>query len=138
MHFGVGEISSLGCFIGNRGLRVGPAKPNSIVNWTIHKNKKDLHNWLGLANYLHKYSENYAATARTLIDLLKRDADWLWDNTHADAIRATKESLLHAPILALPNPEYPFSVVCGASNFVIGSSLLQMDAAGRKRIIAPE
>ena len=46
-----------------------------------------------------------------------------------------KKTLLHAPILALPNPEYPFSVVCDASDFAIGSALLQADAAGREQVI---
>ena len=40
--------------------------------------------------------------------------------------------------MALPNPEYPFSVVCDASDFAIGSALLQTDAAGRERVIVFE
>ena len=76
--------------------------------------------------------------ARPLTDLLKMDTDWRWDNTYADAFRAIKESLFHAPILALPNPEYPFSVVCDASDFAIGSALLQTDATGREGVIAFE
>ena len=74
--------------------------------------------------------------ARPLTDLLKMDTDWRWDNTHAEAFRSIKESLLHAPILALPNPEYPISVICDAANFVIGSTLLQTDVAGHERVIA--
>ena len=114
--FGAEEIPFLGCFIGKRGLRVDPAKVKAIVDWLIPKNQKDLRKWLDLANYLHKYSRNYADMARPLTDLLKKDTDWRWDNTHAEAFRSIKESLLHAPILALPNPEYPFSVVCDASD----------------------
>ena len=87
------------------------------MDWLIPKNQKDLRKWLGLANYLHKYSKNYANIARPLTDLLKKNADWRWENIHADTFRAIEESLLHAPILALPNPEYPFSVVCDASDF---------------------
>ena len=77
--------------------------------------------------------------ARPLTDLLKKEIDWLWDNTHADAFRAIKESLLHAPILALPNTDYPFIVVCDASDFAVGSALfIKTDAAGRERVIAFE
>ena len=76
--------------------------------------------------------------ARPLNDLLEKEIDWLWGNTHADAFRAIKESLLHAPISALLNPEYPFSVVCDASGFALGSALSQTDAAGRERVIAFE
>ena len=41
-------------------------------------------------------------------------------------------------MLVLPNPEYPFSVVCYASDFVISSALFQADTADRERFIALE
>ena len=118
--FGAEEIPFLGCFIGKSGLRAYPAKVKAIVDWTIPKNRKDLRKWLGLANYLHKYSENYADMARPFVDLLKNDTDWRWDNTHANAFRA-KDILLHTPILALPNSEYCFIVFCNASDFSIAA-----------------
>ena len=59
-------------------------------------------------------------------------------NTEHDAFQAVQESLPHAPILALPDPDRPFSVVCDASDFSIGSALLQTDVDGRERAIAFE
>ena len=70
--FGAEEIPFLGCFIGRRGLRADPAKVKAIVDWPVPKNQKDLRKWLGLANYLHKYSANYADMARPLTKSLKR------------------------------------------------------------------
>ena len=136
--FGAEEIPFLGCFIGRRGLRADPAKVKAIVDWPVPKNQKDLRKWLGLANYLHKYSANYANMAKPLSDLLKKDVEWCWSSTEYDAFKAVKESLLHAPILALPDPDRSFSVVCDASDFAIGSALLQTDADGRERVIAYE
>ena len=43
-----------------------------------------------------------------------------------------------APILALPDPDRAFSVICDASDFVIGSALLRTDAEGRERVMAFE
>jgi hypothetical protein len=76
--------------------------------------------------------------ARPLSNLLKKDADWCWNTEHQDAFVAVKESLLHAPILALPDPDHPFSIVCDASDFAIGCALLQADAEGHGRVIAFE
>ncbi|KAG2999558.1 hypothetical protein PC121_g22841 [Phytophthora cactorum] len=132
--FGAEELTFLGCFIGKRDLRADPAKVKAIVEWPVPKNQKDLRKWLGLANYLHKYSANYAEMARPLSNLLKKDAPWCWEVGH----EAVKESLLRAPILELPDPDRPFSVVCDASNFAIGCVLLQADADGRERVIAFE
>ena len=136
--FGAEEIPFLGCFIGKRGLRADPAKVKAIVDWPVPRSQKDLRKWLGLANYLHKYSANYAEMARPLSNLLKKDVDWCWHAEHAIAFNAIKDSLLTAPILALPDPDRPFSVVCDASDFAIGSALLQTDADGRERVIAFE
>ena len=107
MPFWCKKIPFLGHFIGKRGLRADPAKVKVTVDWLNRTNQKDLRKWLGLVNTIHKYSENYADMARPLTNLLKKDSDWRWDDTHADAFRATKESLPQAPILALPNPEHP-------------------------------
>ena len=136
MHLCAQEIHFLGCFIGKRGLGAGPAKIKAIVDWPVPKNQKNLRKWLGLANYLHKYSANYADMARPLSNLLKKDVEWCWTNTGQEAFTAVKESLLHAPFLALPDLDRPFSVVCDASDFSIGSALLQIDTGGRERVIA--
>ena len=134
--FGAEEIPFLGCFIGKRGLRADPAKVKAIFDWPVPWLQKDLRKWLGLANYLHKYSANYAEMARPLSNLLKKDVDWCWHAEHAIAFNAIKESLLTAPILALPDPDRPFSVFCDASDFAIGSALLQTYVDGRERVIA--
>ncbi|KAG2862418.1 hypothetical protein PC113_g6312 [Phytophthora cactorum] len=136
--FGAEEIPFLGCFIGKRGLRADPARVKTIVEWPVPKNQKDLRKCLGLANYLHKYSANYAEMARPLSNLLKKHAPWCWEVGHDEACQAVKERLLRAPILALPDPDRPFIVVCDASDFAIGCALLQADADGRERVIAFE
>ncbi|GMF53805.1 unnamed protein product [Phytophthora fragariaefolia] len=136
--FGAEEIPFLGRFIGERGLRADPAKVKAIVEWSVPRNQKDLRKWLGFANYLHKYSENYADMARPLSNFIKKNVECRWNAEHQDAFETIKERLLHAPILALPDPDRPFNVVCDASDFAIGCALLQKDAEGRERVIAFE
>ena len=71
-HFCPSNPSIRGCFIGKRGIRADTAKVKAIVDCSIPKNQKDLRTWLGLTNYLHKHSENYADMAWPLADLLRR------------------------------------------------------------------
>ena len=59
----------------------------------------------------------------------------MWSTTEQSAFQAVNDSPIHAPILALPNPD---RVVCDALDFAIGSALLQTDDAGRERVIAFE
>ena len=76
---------------------------------------------------MHKYSENHADMARALSNLRKKAMEWCSTSTEAEAFMAVKESLLNAPISALPYSVRPFSVVCDASDIAIGCALLQTD-----------
>jgi hypothetical protein len=134
--FGAPEIPVLGCFVGQRGVRVDPEKVRSINEWPTPTNIKDLRKWLGLANYLHKYTKNYAEIVRPLSQLLRKDASWKWSDECRNAFDTVKKSLQEAPILALPNDDKSFSVVCDASKFAIGCALLQDDDDGCERVIS--
>ncbi|KAE9205141.1 hypothetical protein PF005_g13524 [Phytophthora fragariae] len=115
------EIPFLGCFLGKDGVRADPEKVCAIAQWPVPVSQKDLRKWLGLANYLHKYSANYAEMAPPLTNLLKKDAVWSWTSEAQQAFEAIKSSLQRAPILALPDEDRPFSVV---------------GAEGRERIVS--
>ncbi|GMF44027.1 unnamed protein product [Phytophthora fragariaefolia] len=117
-------------------VRADPEKVCAIAQWPVPVSQKDLRKWLGLASYLHKYSANYADMARPLTNLLKKDAVWSWTSEAQQAFEAIKSSLPSAPILALPDEDRPFSVVCDASDFAIGCALLQLDAEGRERVVS--
>ena len=77
--------------------------------------------------------------ASPLSNLLKKDVDWCWHAEYDSASKSIKDRLLlTVPILALIDPDRPFSVVCDTSTFAIGSALSQTDAEGHERVIAFE
>ncbi|GMF11768.1 unnamed protein product [Phytophthora lilii] len=94
--FAAEDIKVLGCFVNSAGVRTDPDKVKAIAAWPTPRSQKDLRQWLGLANYLHKYSAGYANLVRPLSDLLKKDADWCWERQHQDAFYAIKASLPRA------------------------------------------
>ncbi|KAE9284975.1 hypothetical protein PR003_g26714 [Phytophthora rubi] len=100
------------------------------------KNQTELRQWLGLANYLHKYTKGYAVLIQPLSSLLKKDVAWNWRPEHQDAFDAVKKSLASAPVSMLPDPSRPFHVVCNASDFAIGCALMQFDAESRERVVS--
>ena len=73
--FGATEIPFLGCFVGVDGIRADPEKIRAIVDWPQPKSQKDLRKWLGLANYLHRYSDGYAERVRPLCNVLKKEVE---------------------------------------------------------------
>ncbi|KAF1336548.1 reverse transcriptase, partial [Globisporangium splendens] len=130
------EIPVLGCFVGKSGVRVDPEKVKAIDDWPVPKNVKQLRQWLGLANYLHKYTRNYAALVQPITQLLKKDVEWKWSKDHQTAFEEVKRSLREAPVLALPNHDKPFHVVCDASDYAIGCALMQHDDGGHERVVS--
>ncbi|KAF1316972.1 reverse transcriptase, partial [Globisporangium splendens] len=130
------EIPVLGCFVGKNGVRVDPEKVKSIDDWPIPQNVKQLRQWLGLANYLHKYTRNYAVLVQPLTSLLKKDNEWEWSEEHQAAFAKVKKSLREAPVLALADHEKPFHVVCDASDYAIGCALMQHDDEGKERVVS--
>ncbi|KAF1321538.1 reverse transcriptase, partial [Globisporangium splendens] len=130
------EIPVLGCFVGKSGVRVDPEKVKAIDDWPAPKNVKQLRQWLGPANYLHKYTRNYAALMQPLTQLLKKDVEWKWSKDHQTAFGEVKRSLREAPVLALPNHDKPFHVVCDASDYAIGCALMQHDDEGHERVVS--
>ncbi len=134
--FGVSEIPVLGDLVGIRGVRPDPAKIKAVVEWPKPLNVKDLRKFLGLAAYLHKYSKNYAGLARPLSQLLRKEAEWQWTAECQQAFDELKRSLVEAPILKIADHKQPFHVVCDASDFAIGSALMQFDDDGKERVIA--
>jgi hypothetical protein len=130
------EIPVLGCYVSKDGVRADPEKISSICSWPTPKNQTELRQWLGLANYLHKYTKDYAGLIQPMSSLLKKDVTWEWRPEHQDAFDAVKKSLASAPVLMLPDTSRPFHVVCDASDFAIGCALMQFDDEGRERVVS--
>ncbi|KAF0776226.1 hypothetical protein AaE_000074, partial [Aphanomyces astaci] len=69
---GVDEIPVLGDLVGVNGCRADPEKIKAISEWPIPFSDKDLRRWLGLATYLHKYSQNFANISQPLFRFSSR------------------------------------------------------------------
>ncbi|GMF50655.1 unnamed protein product [Phytophthora fragariaefolia] len=125
-----------GCYVSKDGIRADPEKISSICSWPTPKNQTEHRQWLGLTNYLHKYTKDYASLIQPMPSLLKKDVAWDWRPEHQDALEAVKKSLASAPVVMLPDTSRPFDVVCDASDFAIGCALMQFDNEGRERVVS--
>ena len=62
----------MGCIVGVHDVRAYPEKVKAVKEWPVFRRVKDLSQFLELANFLRKYSENYAEQTKPLSDFLKR------------------------------------------------------------------
>ncbi|POM81797.1 LOW QUALITY PROTEIN: Pol protein [Phytophthora palmivora] len=107
------ETKVLGCFVCRVGVRGDPRKVKAVAAWPTLRSQR---------------------TSGTCSTLSKEDADWVCEKQRQDAFDSINRAF--SMLLALPDENKSFSVVCDASDYAIGCALLQKDDEGRERVIA--
>ncbi len=123
------ELKFLGNIVGRNGVRMDPAKIAVVKDWPTPKSIKELRSFLGLANYFRRYIQGYSSLVAPLTALLKQDriAATDWTDEHQRTFEHVKELLTTAPVLTLPDPSKPFTIISDASVNGTGAVLLQND-----------
>ena len=70
------EIEFLGVIIGPEGIKIEEGKMKGVLDWPTSKCVKNVQKFLGLANYYHRFIQNFTSTARLLHDIVKKDQKW--------------------------------------------------------------
>ena len=89
------------------------------------KDRTALQKFWGLANYFRKFIMGWASLVSALQLQLKRDDAFEWNNECDAAFADIKHALCNAPVLALPDLDRPFEVICDACGVGVGAVLLQ-------------
>jgi hypothetical protein len=84
------QIPFFGHLIGANGLEPDPAKVEAIHNMTPPNNLKELQTFLGLANYLNRFTPHLSSISAPLRDLCKQEAVFLWGPEHQKAFESLK------------------------------------------------
>ena len=135
-HFALQEVEFLGHLVSCKGVRPDPKKLNSVADWPTPNSADDIRRFLGLANFYHKFVQNFAKIAQPLNSLLQKGKRFAWSEECKTAFQTLKNALVSAPILAAPNLKQNFVLSTDASNFAIGAVLAQIDDSGLERPIA--
>ena len=53
------EVSFLGCIISVRRIHMDPTKVKAVVDWPVPTTRKKLQQFLGLANFYHRFNHSY-------------------------------------------------------------------------------
>ena len=123
--FALGEVGFLGHRIKNGKLMMDESKIKAIQEWDPPTKVPQLRPFLGLVNYHRRFIKGYSARAAPLIDLLKKNKAWTWDEKCQQAFEDLKKAITEELVLALPDHTKVFKVHTDASDFSSGVVLMQ-------------
>ena len=79
---------------------------------------------MGLANFYRRFVKGFAAIAKPMTDLTKKDRDFTWGKEEEDAFQKLKDALTSAPILQVFDEDKPHEVWVDASDYAVGATLV--------------
>ena len=119
------SVKYVGFIIGPDGVRVDPEKLSAFVDMEPPSDVSGVRRILGVINHMGKFSSNLAEYTKPLRDLLKDKNQFYWGHPQQNAFNKIKEELTKSPVLALYDPTRYTVVASDASNYGIGTVIMQ-------------
>ena len=117
------KIAFLGYLVLDKGMEPNPEKVNSVNDWPIPKNVRDVQAFLGLVNYYYMFIEGFSGIATPMTALTKKDVLFIWSHQCEEAFKELKRRLATTPILTIFDPEREAILETDASDYAIGACL---------------
>ena len=117
----------LGHMISAAGLEVDQAKVSIIRDLMPPTTVKGIRSFLGHAGFYRRFMRDFSKIARPLCRLLEKDTKFHFDEACQKAFEEIKFRLVEAPIMAKPDWNREFEIMCDASDFAMGAVLGQKD-----------
>jgi ribonuclease HI len=121
--FWLDTVKFLGYTISGNGISVDPSKVQE--DWKPPTPVHQIHSFLGLAGYYHRFISDFSRIAKPMTELLKKAMKFLWDQKFEEPFHTLRDRLTTAPVLAQPDVSKPFDIYCDASGTGLGCVLMQ-------------
>ena len=115
----------LGHKISATGLEVDQSKVSIIKTLAPPTTVKGIRSFLGHVGFYRRFIKDFSKIARPLCRLLEKDTKFSFDDSCKAAFEEIKIRLVQAPIIAAPEWDHGFGMMCDASDFTTGAVLGQ-------------
>ena len=105
-------------------------KVSAITEMPHQTCKKQIQSFIGMINYLSKFSVRWSELAEPIRELSKENVPFNWGPDHQDAFTMMKREITKAPVPAYYNPKKQTVLQTDASIKVLGAYLLQEEQPG--------
>ena len=122
-HFMVTEGIVLRHRISTAGLEVDQAKVSIIKTLFPPTTVKGRRSFLGHVGFYRRFIRDFSKIARPLSRLLEKDTKFNFDAACQSLFEEIKSRLVEAPIMANPDWNSEFEIMCEASDYAMGAAL---------------
>ena len=123
------QVEFLGYIISGEGLSMDPKKIEVVISWKRPSTVRDVHCFLGFANFYRIFIQNYSKIAALLTKLTCKDK-LEWSLEANQAFEALKKAFTTTPILIHQDFQKPFFLESDAFDFALGAVLSQPSEDG--------
>nr|GEY23474.1 reverse transcriptase domain-containing protein [Tanacetum cinerariifolium] len=118
-YFMVKEGIVLGHKISKEGIEVDKVKVDVIAKLSHPIIVKGIRSFLGHADFYRRFIQDFSKIARPMTRLLEKDTLFFFSKEYVEAFQTLKRKLTEALILITPDWDFPFELMCDASDFAI-------------------
>ncbi|GBG70869.1 hypothetical protein CBR_g8169 [Chara braunii] len=133
--FFLSEISFPGYVVTRGGSQPDSRKVEAVKEAPVPTSLTQVRAFLGLASYYRRFIMGFAAIARPLTNLLRKDQPLSSDAECQQAFATLKDALAMTPILIRPDPSKQFILITDWQPEAIFAILAQKGNDGRKHVI---
>jgi len=115
----------LGHTISSEGISVDLSKVQEVMDWNPPTSVHQIRSFHGLAGYYHRFIPDFSRIAKPMMELLKKEVKFVWDEKCENAFHTLRAHLTTAPVLSQPDNSKSYDVYCDASGTGLGCVLMQ-------------
>ena len=130
--FKVEETSFFGLTWTSQGLKPDDKKVKCIVDMQPPQNLTELQSFMGMINYLNRFSPVISQISDPLRQLMKKKVPFVWEPEQQKAFQELKQAITEAPVLAYYDPNKENVIQSDASMKGLGCVLLQDGRPGAR------